>query len=325
MKTRSEITTVANGLNANLLDSLVNAVSLQEAEASGDIYKPFDEAHDAIASIVNVVESICIGTRYESVSVPKFLSSFKSFDADGKVDYIEVTIKSKLKAAYPYRKTFDVKVNDDFVENLVRGYVDALIGLYYVNCAGENVDELNERIEGIVAENELPISFGFTISDSATMIASIDNKKVIFNANIDSTFDIARDPLFTTGDAYADRVREVAAERLTEILKAIQTTPQIIKAGISLITDLTGVKTKKRAERLIRQAYHKRAIYFNKVKEGIGYYDETVKIGDEDVDIFAILKKNADGSIEVVLDPFNVKTLFTVDYDVVGAVKAALN
>ena len=325
MRNKTDIMSIATGLRMALIQAMSEAASLQEAEANGIIMRDFDEAHNEISSIVGICESITRGTRFEGANVPKFLSSFKSFEADGKVDYIELTIKSKLKAAYPYRNTVTIKVNDDFVSNVVVAFADSAVGLLQVTYAGENIDELNAVIENIVAENELPISFGFTISDSSSMVASIDNNKVIFNADMNKAFELSRDPLFYSGDAYADRVRETSIERLVEVLKALQTTPQIIKSGLSLITDLTGVKTKKRAERLIRQSYHKQAIYFNKVKEGIGYYEETVTIDGEEVDVFALLKKNADGEIEVVLNPFNVKTLFTVDFDVVGAVKAALN
>lgn len=325
MRRKSDITRISNGLYGAYKDALSTAPALEEATKKGITTGDYESAHNGVQNVKDIIEAIVKGTDFEGVSVNKFLSSFKSFEADGKLDYIELTIKSKLRAEYGYRSVVTIKAGDDMIQKMCDAYADALIQLLYIDLAGENIKELNTLIETIVAENNIPISFGFTISDkSNSFIASIDNNKVVFNASIANAFELSKDALFQEGDEYADRVRETAVEGFVENLKAIQTTPQIIKSGMSIITDLTGLKTKKRAERLIRQTYHKQAVHFNSVKEGIGYYEDTVTVDGEEVEIFALLQKDAEGEISVILNPFNVKTLFTVDYDVLKAVKAAL-
>lgn len=325
MRRKSEITRISNGLYGALKTTLSEAKALKEAKEQGITTGDYDSAHDGIQKVKDIIEAIVKGTDFEGTSVSKFLSSFKSFDADGKLDYIELTIKSKLKAEYPYRSVVTIKADDTLIDKMCDAYADALIQLLYIDLAGENIGEINALINQIVTENNIPISFGFTISDKTnSFIASIDNSKVVFNASIANAFELSKNAMFQEGDEYADRVRETAIEGFVENLKALQTTPQIIKSGLSIITDLTGLKTKKRAERLIRQTYHKQAIHFNAVKEGVGYYEATVTVDGEEVEIFALLKKDADGEISVILNPFNVKTLFTVDYDVLAAVKAEM-
>lgn len=325
MRRKSEITKISNGLYGALKDALATAPALAEAGKNGITTGDYETAHNGVQQVKDIIEAIVKGTDFEGVSVNKFLSSFKSFETNGQLDYIELTIKSKLKAEYPYRATTTIKADTNLISKMCDAYADALIQLLYIELAGENIKDLNAMIENIVAENNIPISFGFTISDATnSFVASIDNSKVVFNASIENAFELSKNALFQEGDEYADRVRETAIEGFVENLKAIQTTPQIIKSGLSIITDLTGLKTKKRAERLIRQTYHKQAIHFNSVKEGVGYYETTTTVDGEEVEIFALLQKNADGEISVILNPFNVKTLFTVDFDVLGAVKAEM-
>ena len=126
--------------------------------------------------------------------------------------------------------------------------------------------------------------------------------------------------MFQSGDDYFDLVREQQTEKLVEILSVTQTTTQLIKANVDIINTLIGYTTKKRADRLIRSTYHKKAEYFNKVKSGFGYYEKE----DGDTSIFSILEKHEDGSITVALNPFDIKTLLTVDVDVVAEVKEIL-
>lgn len=325
MRRKSEITKISNGLYSAIKGALEAAPALKEATEKGVAVGDYDKAHDGVQSVKDTIEAIAKGTDFEGISVTKFLTSFKSFEADGKLDYIELTIKSKLKAEYAYRSVTTIKADDSIVDKMCDAYADALIQLLYIELAGENIKELNALIDSIIEENNIPISFGFTISDKSNIfIDSITNEKVVFNANIANAFELSKNALFQEGDEYADRVRETAIEGFVENLKAIQTTTQLVKSGMSIITDLTGVKTKKRAERLIRQTYHKQAIHFNSVKEGVGYYETTTTVDGEEVEIFALLQKDAEGEISVILNPFNVKTLFAVDYDVVGAVKAEM-
>ena len=66
-------------------------------------------------------------------------------------------------------------------------------------------------------------------------------------------------------------------------------------------------------------SYHRQAKFLNAVNAGVGYFNETVNVGGEDTEVFALVEKSEDGTLATILSPFNVKTLMNVDYDVVGA------
>ena len=76
------------------------------------------------------------------------------------------------------------------------------------------------------------------------------------------------------------------------------------------------MSTKKRATTLIRAAYHKNANTLDNVpvgKSAIGYVDKKVN----DRAIFALVKKNEDGKMSVVLTPFDQETYENVDVAVI--------
>ena len=324
MKKKSEILAISNGLYGALTTKLDTAPAVAEIDVKAINTSAFDAAHALIEGVKNTIDTIVKGVDFEGTFSNQFLTSMKSYELDGKLDYIELTIKSRLKAEYPYRHQVVLKNDANIVKAMCEAYCYALIQLLYIEFAGENIKEANKMVAELIAENEIPFTFEFTISDTNAMISSITDEKVVFVANIENAFELSRNPLFQSGDEYSDRVRETAVAAFVERMKSVQTTTQLIKAGVDIITELTGVKTKKRADKLIRQVYHKKAIHFNAVKSGIGYYEGTAKVDGEETEIFALLEKKEDGSIDVILAPFDIKTLFVVKADVLKKVKAAL-
>ena len=197
--------------------------------------------------------------------------------------------------------------------------------MFHINEAMENIEALNAKVAGIIAENEIPYSFSFVVdANSSATVLSVNDNEVVFNASITRAQDIASLAIFRDGSEYNNLIRQEATDNLVAALKSIQTPVQLIKGNVALIKEVTGVSTKKRASKLIRDSYHRQAKFLGKVKTGVGYFDETVKINGEDVEVFALVSKAEDGTIALVLSPFDVKTLYKVDYDVVEAVKAQL-
>ena len=56
-------------------------------------------------------------------------------------------------------------------------------------------------------------------------------------------------------------------QKLVASLKAVQTPVQLIKGNVALIKEVTGVSTKKRASKLIRGSYHRRAKFLTVLKQ----------------------------------------------------------
>lgn len=320
MKTCGQIVKIANGVYAEAMEGLANLKEVKADVVASITSKSVEDGITIVKDIINAVETIVKAPRVDGVGLPEFLSRL-TYSEDS-IDKISITIRSKLKAKVKYSKTSEITVDDELVDNIGKFYIDTLYEMYYITVAQENIDELNEKIASIIAENEIPYSFKFVVEpDNNSIVVSIDNNEAVFNASVSKAQDIADLPIFKSGDEYNDLVCAEATEKLVDSLKAVQTTTQLIKGDVSLIKDIVGVSTKKRANKLIRGSYHRQAKYLDKVKSGIGYYNETVKINGEDVEVFALVEKAENGELSVVLNPFDVKTLFNVDFDVIAAVK----
>ena len=323
MRTNKEIVTIADGIYAEATKGLSNLAEVKKNIVASIGEKSVEDGVAILQGLVADIEAVLKAPRTEGVGLPAYLA--KMVYEDGKLDKVTISVRTKLKSDYKYRKDTVVAVDEDFITNAGKAYIDALYDMFYIEQAIENVNELNEKIAEIIAENEIPYSFKFAVNaDVDAIVLSIDNNEVVFNANIARAHEIASLGIFKSGDEYNDLICAEATEKLVASLKAVQTPVQLIKGNVALIKEVTGVSTKKRASKLIRGSYHRQAKFLNGVKAGIGYFEETVKIGGEDVEVFALVSKAEDGELAVVLNPFDVKTLYNVDYDVLGAVKAQL-
>lgn len=323
MRTNKEIVQIADGIYAEATESLANLAKVKKDKVSSIAGKSVAEGIEIIQGLIADIEAVLKAPRVDGVGLPAYLSRMTY--SENNLDKITITVRTKLKSDYKYRKDTVVAVDDNFIINAGKAYIDALYDMFYIEEAIANVNTLNDKIAEIIAENEIPFSFKFVVDASTdAIILSINNKEVVFNANIARAHDISSLAIFKSGDEYNDLICREATEKLVESLKSVQTTVQLIKSNVAIIKTITGVSTKKRASKLIRGSYHRQAKYLGGVKSGIGYFDETVKVNGEDTDVFALVAKAEDGSLSVVLDPFNVKDLFNVDFDVIAAVKEQL-
>lgn len=321
MRKHAEIIKSADELYAQLTQSFEEFAGVKKAQIESLATVSHDEAHNIVAELIEGARALIAGSISEDgTTFPKYLSSFKTFEEDGKLSEVAIVIKSKLKDAVKYKKEFTVAVGENFMDEFAKAHTEAIFEMYYRYEANANLEEVNAFLEKICVENSIPYTFGFALVDSKEYVTYIDNEKVIFNANLDSALEVSKQGLFQSGDEYFDLVREQQTEKLVDILSVTHTTAQLIKANVDIINTLIGYTTKKRADRLIRNSYHKKAEYFNRVKKGYGYFEK--EVGDSS--IFAILEKHEDGEITVALNPFDIKTLLTVDVDVVAEVKKIL-
>lgn len=320
MRTSSEIKAIADGIYAEVSQGLSTLTEVKKAAVESMLGKSGDEKLADIVALVGDIEAVLKAPSVDGVSLPPYLS--KVTYEDGNLDTVTVTVRTKLKSTYKYRKDTAVAVDADFLAHVGDVYVQALYDMYYIEQAIANVDALNEKVGEILAQAEVPYSFRFAVdTETDAMVLAINDKEVVFNANISRAHDISSMGIFKDGDEYDNIVRESSIEKLVTALKAAQTPVQLIKGNVALIKDVTGVSTKKRASKLIRDSYHRKARYLAGTKAGVGYFDENVTIGGEEVNVFAIVSKDENGEIAVVLSPFDVKTLYNVEFDVVAAVK----
>ena len=236
--------------------------------------------------------------------------------------FINLTVRSKLKAEVKYVRTARINADENFINNVGEVFLNAALEIFSIEQANNNIKELNEILANICKENEIPYTFGFTVlGSSSSIVEKISDSEVIFNASIAAAHGLSEFSLCQAGDEYSDYVQAHAIEIIVGTLKTIPTTVKLIKSKVSIIKALTGISTKKRATKLIRGAYHKNARYITKQKMGTFYYNETVSINGADVNVFALVEKDEAGNVSVVLAPFDATTGDNVNFDVIAAIK----
>lgn len=323
MRTSQEIKAIADGIYTEVSEGLASLTEVKKSAVEAMLGKSGDEKLADIVSLVSDIEAVLKAPAVDGVSLPPYLA--KLTYEDGNLDSVTVIVRTKLKSTYKYRKDTTVAVDADFIANVGQAYVTALYDMFYIEQANANVEALNEKVGEILQQAEVPYSFRFAVdTETDAMVLSINDSEVVFNANIARAHDVSSLGIFKSGDEYDNIVRESSTEKIITALKAAQTPVQLIKGNVPIIKDVTGVSTKKRASKLIRDSYHRKAKYLGGTKAGVGYYDETVSIDGNDVNVFAIVSKAEDGELSVVLSPFDVKTLYNVDFDVLAAVKEQL-
>lgn len=323
MRTSKDIVRIADGIYAEAVNNVNKLAEVRQGVVASIAGKPAEEVINTVTELIDGIETGVKAPNVDGVKLPAYLSKV-TYEADGSSE-VTITVRTKLKSTYKYRKDAVVALDEDFIINAGKVYIDALFDMFHIDEAMQNVEALNAKIAGIIEENEIPYSFSFVVdANSSATVLSVNDNEVVFNASITRAQDIASLAIFREGSEYNNLIRQEATDNLVAALKSIQTPVQLIKGNVALIKEVTGVSTKKRASKLIRDSYHRQAKFLGKVKTGVGYFDETVKINGEDVEVFALVSKAEDGTIALVLSPFDVKTLYKVDYDVVEAVKAQL-
>lgn len=320
MRANADIKRIAASIYNQGLESVKGIAELRSARVEAMKTMQVDEALSAGSELMSQVEAVIDNASEDGVFLPKYLSRLVA--REGADDRLVVTIRSKLNAAYKYRKDTEVMLDDDFVINMGTAYLDSLFEMFYIELAMENVEELNDILTEITKENEIPYTIKFVIDHTAdSPIASITDDEVVFNAGISEALGLSSLGLLQSGDDYNDLVRTNATNELVAVLKAAQTTPKLIKSKVKVINALLDLPTRKKASKIIRETYHRQARYLNKVKKGVGYYLDKVKVNDEEIEVFSLVEKAEGGEMTVILKPFDTKTLYNVDIDVLEAVK----
>lgn len=315
-RTIEVINNLTNGFKADFAD-LKNA---RKAEVDAIDVTSVEKSAGIIATLRDQLCIVARGVQVDGISVSKFATSYKIIEnSKGGIDTIEFTVKSQMRAKHPFSYTSTIEGTSDIFDGMAETFVTALIELYKIDIAGENVDELNAILDAVFEENEITAKFNFALNNSK-YITEITNDCVTFGVSVDKALEINTLEIARCGNEWEDKCRNFEIEKIVSATKAAGTTVKLVKSNIEIISILTEVKSKKRADSLIRKSYSKKAIHLT-AKGGVGYVEKDVKIDGEDVSIFALVAKDAEGNMSVVLNPFNINTLFNVEYDVLADLK----
>lgn len=309
---------VMNNLEEILIDSLEKYIEVHDEDFGKLPYETaVNKVHDAIKA---AFPAVLAGTEYEGYVFPGILTDFMTFATeDGQHLYaVEVSYKTKLKVRTPYKvkRRF---TTENFLENAAQMFLKTAMYLLDIMFAEENIDALNERLALLFRGQETTTTFSAALSLENRFVVDVSDGHVIFAATLETAKNI---PGFTImSDVRADDdFSKFAAKREGEaILGCVKTCnpPQLMKSGAKVIQEITGIKTKKRADKLLRETYHNNAeLFFKRSQKGVAYFEKKVEDADGvQTMIFALLEKK-DGELTVKLSPFDESTNFTVDFDV---------
>ncbi len=285
--------------------------------------KDFDKGISILSELLGGLESIIEAPVVNDICMPPFIAKIETRNTD-KLMSFTLIIRSKIKAVVKCKRERDFIIKDTLIVDMALFMLEVLFEMYLNEMALENINALNARMAQICTEADIPQRVWFTLSDDKTVINYIDDKVIIFNADRDKALDIQSNSIFLAGDSYKDIVCKEAVDKLVSLLKTCETTPQILKGNINLIREVTGLVTKKRASKLIRESYHRNVNALLKLREGVGYYEDVVNLDGVDTKVFALIQKDSEtGKYKIVLKPFDEVSLFNVNFDVLKAIGVA--
>lgn len=317
MRTIEQINEIKNGLCEIVERDLLAYKEVCDSKVLKIQDTNVSDALDTISDLLAGIYNIMLAPQVSGVGLPDFIVKVETRDSDV-LKRIKLIVKSKLKSRVHYKNEISITIDENLIDDLGSSILKSVVELYYLEQANENIDILNYRLKEICEDNDIPFRFKFALTENSSTILSINNSMVTFGADLNRALNIASSGLFQCGNEYNDLISRYAYSELVNALKSCQTTTQLIKCNMQLIKDITGITTKKRANKLIRESYHRNAQYLDKVKQGIGYFEDTVIIDDEEVKVFALIEKDALGNYMVILNPFDTNTLFDVDVDVLS-------
>ena len=321
MKTKKEIVAVVGNYYSNMVamkEQFISArsdefkLALADADASS--------THDVLSSIVEAIRSHIKGAAVSSnVGVPAYRVGIRSYaysEENPEISTLSVDFRNKLGSEVNFvRKfSFDVKV-EDLVSQIYDAFITTMNELAYMEQAQEVIDEVNAKLAQIKEEHpEITVDVSFAYSDAGDdeVIVSITDDSVKFAAPLSGVLETTEMGMFQSGDNFADLCQKRDIDDYVEKMASIQFAPQVIKANIPIITKMLDMKLTRRADKILRRTYHKKAQFLKTQKEGIGYFCEAEK---EDTAIFALVEKQGN-EYNVVLSPFDVKTLEKVKVNV---------
>ena len=310
MRTNSNIKNDANAIYTAAMEGIKVIAEVKADTVAKAKGMPAADGLAIIGDVVSSIENQVIAANNNGVSVPKFLSSCVCVGTT--LDEVVITVKSRLKAVKKFKQSTSVKVDENFIINAGKAYLNAAIAMFYQAEADANIEELNAKIAGVLEDAGVDTVIAFECKpENSNLIVSIEDKKIVFNASLDSSLRVSDQPILQGGDEYNDYVAKKAADELVEAIKAAQTTPLIVKAQLDIVKSMTGVSTKKRVVKLIRNAYHKQAKHIGE-KAGIGY----VLAETDGKTVFGIVAKDEEGKFSPVLSAFDIETCASVDVDI---------
>lgn len=253
----------------------------------------------------------------EGYSIPKASLYVNGTGNGDDVTVISVVLANGWKDPQEFRFANQFAVGENIVDAITSFFQASYEELFLNVLADENLQVVNETLAELSAKAGITYKVAVVspIGQGSKKIAYISDDEVDFVADPDKLFDVDDILIFQAPDEIitVDKI-EAAKQPLVDELGLAQTPVQLVGAhGGSLIKYLCGIGPQVKAITMIRKVNNKNAERLTGKKDTTAYYEKD--------GVYSVVARR-DGKFEVLLKPFDIKTLETVDLDVVGELSA---
>ena len=297
------------GVEKNLKENMEN-VKLVEYCKNGD--------KDAVKQVCEKVRANICSAIPEGYSIPKAVMHVTCTGTGADVTVISVSLMNGIKDEKKFKFSIAIPVAEDIQSKLVNFFKAAYDQRVMEKFVEENIDGVNTLLDELTerAGVSYKVHVVSPLNRQGRKIAFISDDEVEFVVDLENIFDVEDILVFqeVDGDVITEEKLEGAKEALANEIGLIQTTVKLVDAhGGSLLKILCNIGTQVKAMSLIRKVNPKNVECLRGTNDTCAYYEKD--------GVYAVLSRQ-DGILNVILKPFDVKTLDPVDVDVLAKINA---
>lgn len=266
-----------------------------------------------VKNFIEEVAKVMANSVPSEVEVPS-VSVYPLLSGDDGITLIDVALRNKYSSNYVFRMKKQIIRNENVFEVLLDFFKCSYIELINDTLVRHNLDIVNEKLEevGKEAGNTFKVKIVSPLSNMDKSIASISDDEIVYVADEERALSLEDILLFAEESEFVTKelIKE-AFNREVAIFAQAQTTPQFVGVKDPLIGYICDLGKLTKPYTLIKKVVSRNALKVRGNKETLAYYLEGK--------VYSIVRLGADVK-EVVLKPFNIDTLETVDFDVLSKI-----
>lgn len=297
------------GVEKNLKENMVN-VKLVEYCKNGD--------KDAVKQVCEKVRANIVSAIPSGYSIPKAVMHVTCTGSGADITVISISLMNGIRDEKKFKFSIAIPVAEDVLTKLTNFFKAAYDQLVMEKFVEENIEGVNDLLSEIteMAGVGYKVKVVSPLNRQGRKIAYISDDEVEFVVDLENIFDVEDILVFQQAEGEfitEERIAE-AKKALADELGLIQTTVKLVDAhGGSLLKFLCNIGTQVKAMSLIRKVNPKNVERLRGGNDTLAYY--------ENDGVYAIVSRQ-DGKYDIVLKPFDMKTLEPVDVDVLSKIGA---
>lgn len=297
------------GVEKNLKENLVN-VKLVEYCKNGD--------KGAVKQVCEKVKANIVSAIPSGYSIPKAVMHVTCTGTGSDITVISISLMNGIRDDKKFKFNIQIPVSDGALNKLVAFFKAAYDALVLEKFVEENLEGVNDLLNEIteMAGVSYKVKVVSPLDRQGRKIAYISDEEVEFVVDMENIFDVEDILVFQQPEEeFITEEKIVEAKKaLADEMGLIQTTVKLVDAhGGSLLKFLCNIGTQVKAMSLIRKVIPKNVERLRGGNDTLAYY--------ENDGVYAIVSRQ-EGKYDIVLKPFDVKTLEPVDVDVIGKIGA---